>query len=135
MIKRKVIRKIMNFTLSIFWYETKGKIINFNSIFLKINYFNILIFRFSKEITPIKQRNSSLNSQGEKSSKSSAQINSTRVSKWNNENVNNQNFVHRRCYSKDKKIPLMFNNFIQPEMLHIGIVHKFLIIDELWKII
>ena len=97
------------------------------SIFLK--------YRFSKEITPIKQRNSSLNSQGEKSSKSSAQINSTRVSKWNNENVNNQNFVHRRCYSKDKKIPLMFNNFIQPEMLYIGIFHKFLIIDELWKII
>lgn len=79
-----------------------------------------LHFRFSKEITPIKQRNSSINSQGEKSSKSSAHIHSTRMSKWNNENVNNQNFTHRRWYSKDKKVPMMFNNFIQPEVLHIG---------------
>lgn len=72
----------------------------------------------SKEITPIKMRNSSANSIYERSSKQSARIHSTKLSRQSDYVTNDENtdcsYANKRLGSKEKKIPLMMNNFMYP---------------------
>lgn len=73
----------------------------------------------SKEITPIKRRASSRQSQDEKSSRRSAKIYSNKCSKHTVINLNegkaDKENHFRRCASKDKKTPIMLNNFVQSQ--------------------